>query len=132
MEVVRRMRRDYNVDENRIYLLGHSMGAIGAWHLAARYPDVWAGVAPFSGIGVPQSAARMTHIAQFVVHGDADPTVPVAGSRLMVAEMKKLGMEVTYLEVKGGGHTDVVVPNLAAAFDFFDRTRRAGRSQGRD
>ncbi|MGH9386789.1 MAG: hypothetical protein ACRD2N_21165 [Vicinamibacterales bacterium] len=40
------------------------------------------------------------------------------GSRAMVAEMKTLGMEVTSIEVPGGSHTDVVGPNLPAAFEF--------------
>ncbi|MBI1873480.1 MAG: prolyl oligopeptidase family serine peptidase, partial [Acidobacteria bacterium] len=104
---------------------GHSMGAIGTWYLTAKYPEVWAAVAPFSGLGAPASVARMKHIPQFVVHGDADPTVNVSGSRTMVAEMKKLGVDVTYIEVAGGNHINVVVPNLAAMMDFFDAKRKA-------
>ena len=50
--------------------------------------------------------------------GDADPTVSVEGSRLMVAALKNLGAEVTYVEVRGGNHTDVVVPNLPRVFEF--------------
>ncbi|MBI1876245.1 MAG: dienelactone hydrolase family protein [Acidobacteria bacterium] len=125
MQVLARMRRDYKIDEQRIYLMGHSMGAIGTWYLTAKYPDVWAAVAPFSGLGTPASVARMKHIPQFVVHGDADPTVNVSGSRTMVAEMKKLGVDVTYIEVAGGNHINVVVPNLAAMMDFFDAKRKA-------
>ncbi len=124
MEVLRRMRRDYRVDEARIYLMGHSMGAIGTWHLAAKYADIWAAVAPFSGTGQPASVERMKGIPQFVVHGDADPTVSVGGSRTMVAEMKKLGVDVTYIEVTGGDHLNIVVPNLAGAFDFFGKKRK--------
>ena len=70
----------------------------------------------------------MRHIPQFVVHGDADPTVPVAGSRGMVAAMAKLGVDHVYVEVPGGGHTDIAVPNLAAMFDFFRTKQRAGSS----
>jgi hypothetical protein len=32
---------------------------------------------------------------------------------------------VTYIEVAGGGHSDVVVPNLPGAFEFMARQRRA-------
>jgi predicted peptidase len=124
MEVLSRMRADYKIDESRIYLMGHSMGAIGTWALAAKYPDPWAALAPFAGMGSPASVERMRHIPQFVVHGDADPTVPVNGSRTMVEAMKKLGVEVTYVEVPGGNHTDVVVPNIPAMFDFFDAHRK--------
>jgi hypothetical protein len=48
----------------------------------------------------------------------------------MVAEMKKLGMDVTYVEVPGGGHSDVVVPHLAAAFEFLEgKRRKASRTE---
>lgn len=41
------------------------------------------------------------------------------------AAMKKAGAEVTYIEVAGGGHSDVVVPNLAAAFEFIAAKKKA-------
>jgi predicted peptidase len=125
LEVLKRMQADYAVDPDRVFLIGHSMGAIGTWALGAKYPDVWAALAPFSGAGAPASVARMKHIPQIVVHGDNDPTVHVNGSRTMVAEMKKLGVDVTYIEVPGGNHTDVVVPNLPKVFEFLATKRRA-------
>ena len=53
LEVLRLMKAAYNVDESRIYLMGHSMGAIGTWALGAKYPQTWAALVPFSGIGSP-------------------------------------------------------------------------------
>ncbi|MEP6729665.1 MAG: PHB depolymerase family esterase, partial [bacterium] len=104
MQVLALARKLYNVDPNRIYLMGHSMGAIGTWRIAAKYPDSWAAVAPFSGYGAPATVEKMRSIPEFVVHGDADPTVNVAGSRTMVAAMKSLGVDVTYIEVPNGNH----------------------------
>jgi predicted esterase len=118
LEVVRLMKAAYNVDESRIYLMGHSMGAIGTWALGAKYPHVWAALVPFSGTGSPALAESMKGIPQLVVHGDADNTVNVSGSRNMVAALKKAGADVTYIEVPGGSHTDMVVPNLPRAFAF--------------
>lgn len=118
LQVLARMKAAYSVDPSRIYLIGHSMGAIGTWALGSKYPDIWAALVPFSGAGAPAAALRMKAIPQFVVHGDADPTVNVNGSRTMVAALKAAGAAVTYVEVPGGNHTDVVVPNLPAAFTF--------------
>ena len=124
LEVLRLMKAAYNVDESRIYLIGHSMGAIGTWALAAKYPQTWAALVAFSGTGAPSLADGMKAIPQFVVHGDADNTVNVSGSRNMVAALKKVNASVTYVEVPGGSHTDVVVPNLPQAFEFLAAQRK--------
>jgi predicted esterase len=125
LEVLRLMKAAYNVDESRIYLIGHSMGAIGTWALGAKYPQTWAALVSFSGTGSPALAESMKGIPQFIVHGDADNTVNVSGSRNMVAALKKLNANVTYVEVPGGSHTDVVVPNLEQAFGFLASQKKA-------
>lgn len=132
LEVLARMKAQFAVDESRIYLIGHSMGAIGTWALGAKYPELWAALVPFSGVGSPVAAARMKAIPQYVVHGDADPTVNVSGSRTMVAALKAAGATVTYVEVPGGNHTDVVVPHLPRAFEFLaaqKKTKTAATQQ---
>jgi poly(3-hydroxybutyrate) depolymerase len=120
MEVLRLVRGQYRIDEQRIYLLGHSRGAIGTWKIAPKFPDIWTAIAPISGSGAPATLERIRHVPEIVVHGDADPTVNVQGSRAMVAQMKALGIEHQYIEVPGGNHSGVVGPNLAAVIAFFD------------
>ena len=88
------------IDENRIYLMGHSMEAIGTWKIAPKYPDIWAAIAPISGTGAPATLERIRTVPEVVVHGDNDPTVSVNGSRTMVAKLKELGTEHRYIEVR--------------------------------
>ena len=128
MQVLQRVRQHYKVDESRIYLMGHSMGGIGTWKVAPKYPDIWAAIAPFSGSGAADTLERIRTVPEIIVHGDHDPTVNVAGSRTMVAKLKELGTEFKYIEVPGGLHGDVVAPNLAAVVEFFDAHRKTMRS----
>jgi poly(3-hydroxybutyrate) depolymerase len=128
MQVLQHVRQQYKIDENRIYLMGHSMGGIGTWKLAPKYPDVWAAIAPISGSGAPDTLEKIRNVPEIIVHGDADPTVNVAGSRTMVAKLKELGAEHKYIEVPGGLHSDVVAPNIAAIVEFFDAHRKAAKS----
>jgi len=121
MQVLQSVRARYKVDDRRVYLMGHSMGAIGTWAIAAKTPELWTALGVFSGFGVASTAKTIGGIPQFVVHGDADPTVPVGGSRVMVAALKGVGADVQYIEVPGGDHTNVVEPHFAAMFDFFDK-----------
>lgn len=124
MDVLTRVRQQYKIDESRIYLAGHSMGAIGTWRIAAKYPSIWAAIGTFAGAGAPATLERIRHVPQFVVHGDNDATVNVQGSRAMVAKARELGMETVYIEVPGGTHGSVVAPNFPGLFEFFNRHRK--------
>ncbi len=128
MQVLARVRQLYKIDESRIYLMGHSMGAIGAWKLAPKFPDIWAAIGLFSGSGAASTLERIRTVPEIIVHGDADPTVNVAGSRTMVAKLKEMGAEFKYIEVPGGLHSDVVAPNIAAVIDFFDAHKKTVKS----
>jgi predicted peptidase len=129
MNVLGIARREFAVDSERIYLWGHSMGGAGTYHLAARHPDLWAGLA----VAAPAPSAPPTQLEAFrnvpilVLHGDNDQTVPVAQTRQWVAKMKELGMEHVYLEVKGGDHSLFVSQNrdtLSKVFSFFNIVRK--------
>ena len=50
----------YNVDPDRIALMGFSMGGAGVWHLGAHYPDRWAVV----DISEPPGAERAGRIVR--------------------------------------------------------------------
>ena len=38
-------RKEFNVDERRTYLMGHSMGGAGTLYLGSQYASNWAAVA---------------------------------------------------------------------------------------
>lgn len=39
----------YRIDSGRVYLTGPSLGGSGTWDIAARYPEMFAAIAPMSG-----------------------------------------------------------------------------------
>lgn len=115
-EVLDAFRSRVAIDPTRIYLTGHSMGGHGTWHLAANDPDQWAAIAPSAAWrsfdtygGRPDGelvalwqradAASLTEalidnlapLPTFVLHGDADSTVPVGEARAMVERMTAAG-----------------------------------------
>jgi predicted esterase len=124
MDVLAEVRRDYKIDPNRIYLMGHSMGAYGTWSVAMAHPDIFAALGPISGGGSPAGMAKIAHIPQFVVHGDDDRTVPVTNSRVMVEAGRKAGANIVYVEVPGGSHVGVAAPQFGAMLDFFSKQKK--------
>jgi predicted esterase len=127
IDVIGEMKREYSVDDDRVYLMGHSMGGYGTWSVAAGHPELFAAIGPISGGGTPFTTTRLKALAQtpwIVVHGDNDPTVSVEESRKMVKAGKEIGIEIKYIEVPGGNHGSVVVPAFKDIFDWFDAHKR--------
>ena len=44
MTVLDMIRKEFNVDENRTYLMGHSMGGAGSIYLGVKHASIWAAV----------------------------------------------------------------------------------------
>lgn len=119
LDVIAQVRSACNVDANRIYATGHSMGGFGSWSIAISRPDLFAALAPVAGGGNPSDMAKIRHTPQIIVHGDNDRTVNVSSSRNMVEAAKKLGVDLKYIEVARGGHAEVFVPAMPQVFEFF-------------
>ncbi len=49
LEVLKETKMRFPIDENRIYLTGHSMGGHGVWHIGTTHPDLFAAIAPSAG-----------------------------------------------------------------------------------
>lgn len=133
MNVLEIVRKEYTIDPDRIYLMGHSMGGGGTWHLGIKYPDIWAALAPIApAIFRPATdVAKIKHIPVILVQGDNDRLVPVAGARRWAEEMKKLGMTYEYIEVAGGDHIAIAHQNLPKIFEFFNKHTRKPAEKGK-
>lgn len=104
MEVVDQIIENFNVDEDRIYITGLSMGGFGTWDALARWPDRFAAAIPVCGGGAPSTADRFAHIPIWATHGADDPTVPAIMSRLMIQALQDAGGQPGYTEYPGVGH----------------------------
>lgn len=129
MNVLEIARDEFNVDPDRIYLAGHSMGGGGTWHIAIKYPEIWAGLGPVAPAiyTSPDALAAIRDIPVIVIQGDQDNLVSVEVTRSWVAKMQELGMEHRYIEIPGGDHTAIIArtpANVQAIFDFFDQARK--------
>ncbi len=134
MNVLELVRKDYNVDADRIYLMGHSMGGGGTWHLGIKYPEIWAGLAPIAP-AVFRSAndvEKVKHIPVILVQGDEDKLCPVATARKWAEQMKKLEMTHEYLEIAGGDHVSVAFENMPKIFEFFNTHKRVEKPKPQD
>ena len=127
MNVLEIVRDRYNIDESRIYLWGHSMGGAGTYHLAAKYPDIWAavGVAAPAPSVAPEQLESFVHIPIIALQGDEDGLVTT--TRRWVTKMSELGMQHVYIEIEGGDHSRFInssAETVSKLFSFFDIVRK--------
>lgn len=99
------LTKTYSVDNERIYALGISMGAFAVWDVMVRHHDFFAAGVAVCGGGDPTKAELLKDIPMYVFHGDADPDVPVSGSRDTVVAIRNAGgNKIEYKEYAGWGH----------------------------
>ena len=126
LNVLKRVRAGFNVDEHRIYLIGQSMGGGGALYIGSKYPNIWAGLAAMApAIYIsPDILTSATRPPVMVIQGDADTSVDPNVTRTWVAKMKELGMKYEYIEVPGGTHASAGRLNIDKVFAFLDKQRK--------
>lgn len=103
--LVQKMKIEYPVDPNRIYVVGLSMGGYGTWDLLQRFSKEIAAAVPICGWGEPTKANTMLDTPIWAFHGAEDTVVPVARTRNMVKAIRDQGgQKVRYTEYPYVGH----------------------------
>lgn len=126
MNVLDIVRTEYKVDQNRIYLMGHSMGGFGTWWLGQKYADTWAAIAPMSGVlpDVDYQIHKLTRVPVQISIGGAETPAWVEASRKLAETMKSKGMTVAYVEPAGATHSGMIAPTTPQALEFFSKHTR--------
>ncbi len=132
LEVFNIAKNKFNIDENRVYLTGHSMGGHGTWQLGINYPDKFAALGPSAGwisiwsyrikpttdsSDIKKMLLRSTKHSDtyaftnnlksngiYILQGDADDNVPPQQATSMVENLSKFHKDFIYYEEPGAGH----------------------------
>jgi poly(3-hydroxybutyrate) depolymerase len=124
LNVLEMIRREFNVDERRTYLMGHSMGGAGALHLGTKHASIWAAVASMAPAAFVMQPSILESVKDtmplILIHGDADTVVPVDVSRRWNQTATSLKMaHFKYLELPGADHGTVITQGVPEIFQFF-------------
>lgn len=105
LKLVDSLMTAYNIDENRLYVYGISMGGFGVFSILAKEKGKFAAGYAVCGGSDPKAAKDLLDTPIWIFHGEADDVVPVALSRDVYQEMTKLGgKKVRYTEYPGVKH----------------------------
>lgn len=105
LELLGDLEIKYNVDADRIYAIGLSMGGFAVWDALMRHNDVFAAGIPICGGGDQTKAELLKDTPIFTFHAVNDDAVPYTGTSMTVAAIKRAGGEkIEYTQYASGGH----------------------------
>ena len=122
MNVLEIARKEFNVDDKRIYLMGHSLGGGGALHLGQKYFSIWAGVAALApgAFGIQWTAdSRFKEVPLYIVVGEGDTMI--ASVRNLDTQLKSLNIPHEYKELSGMDHGSIIGGSMPDVFMFFNQ-----------
>jgi len=147
LEALEAVKKDYRVDEDRIYLAGFCSGGRGALLLAERFPSLFAAVATWGpnrsradnslerrwfDVNQPYALLEnLFNVPVYVLQGKYDNDPPVREAREFVEDAGALGVKVEYREVDGA-HVYFALHPLPEFFRFFrGKSRQTAPAEAR-
>lgn len=109
---IRAVKRQYNIDDNRVWMAGFSDGASASFMFAMVKPNDFGAFVPLNGhMGVAALDGELTtcavNMANTPIHAictDADGLYPAAKMRPTIAMALAAGADILYREYNGFGH----------------------------
>ncbi len=98
VKLLKTLKGQYPIDEDRIYIIGCSMGGHGVFGASVFYDDVFAAGVSISGAWPTQDAPKMTKMPLLVMAGAMDTVVKTSKTRNLVSVLKAKGAPVIYKE----------------------------------
>jgi len=111
LRTLRDVREHFNVDPNRVFIDGTSMGAQGAWQYALQEPDLFAGLVSRSGAVRPLTQLLLPNarnMSVYIVHGLKDTMVPLDNIKGVRRALIRLGCNVELRLDPKSGHSTFV------------------------
>jgi predicted peptidase len=109
MSVLSFVKKNFDVDTNRVYVVGMSMGGYGTLNFAGKYPEQVAAAVALCGGGNIKDGCNLATVPLWIQHGTLDEAVPISESEKIVRAIKNCngGENLKYTALKGADHGDL-------------------------
>lgn len=127
LKLVAAMRKTRVIDERRVAVTGFSMGAVGAYRLAARHPELFSAAVPVAGVPDPEDLEVAGRVPLFIIHGESDEVFPMDEAGPAFKILRKGPAAVRVVIVPGLSHyqTGAYVPALRKAVAWLKKIWRS-------
>lgn len=91
LDILNWVCKQYDVDTNRIYLIGMSLGGFGTIEFLANHAEKIAASMELCGGTIRKDLCKLNTVPLWIIHGTADKAVPVSRAQEIYESMKKCG-----------------------------------------
>jgi len=102
--LVKKLKKDFNLDTNRLYVGGLSMGGMGTFDMIKANPKMFAAAFAICGGANPKIAKRISKPSWWIFHGEVDEVVSVKYSQQIYDALKAEGADVKLTIYPGVNH----------------------------
>jgi len=114
----------FNVDFDRVYLMGSSMGAAGAWRIGLQHADQFAAMALVVGAYDMTLVEGAKKLPVMFIYGGLDSPERVTSPQETAAKLKEVGWTVEIVGHPESGHRIETADYQLSYYRFFGRHRR--------
>ncbi len=104
LELIHSLVQSHNIDAQRIYITGFSLGGEGTFDIISREPDLFACAVPLAAVADTASAKRVKDVPIWAFHGSDDNVNETKYTRMMIEAIKQNGGHPKYTEFPGLKH----------------------------
>ncbi|MEO1514766.1 MAG: hypothetical protein AAFV95_07130 [Bacteroidota bacterium] len=104
-QIVSELAEQYQIDEDRIYLVGAGVGADAIWDMGIYYPERYAAMVNLGGFYhfTPISAKQISHIPVWSHFGAEDEWLPTHLRQVFMHDIRMAGINATFTTAKRTG-----------------------------
>jgi predicted peptidase len=103
-DLLRDVQKRFNIDSERILIIGYSLGGMGTYHFAGRYPDHFTAAIVMAS-STPEDVLEIKwRIPLMVIHGRNDEVVSFQDAKNAVLRLEEKGVDVTFRVLEGVTH----------------------------
>ena len=108
-DLIDSLKLNMNIDSNRIYLVGYSMGGSTVINSLSKRPDLFAAGISISGVPQFDDLEVLSEIPIWLIHGTNDLVNPIDSDEQLFAEISD---NIRFWKLKGKSHDDIVTQHL--------------------
>lgn len=112
LELIQNIEREYpNIDKNRIYLVGYSMGASTAQNLLNIAPNKFAAIVSVAAVPDFSNLKKLSKKNIWLIHGENDDENPYSGSLELFKKLSS-NKNLIFTTFSNLNHNNIIIPFL--------------------